>query len=91
MLTNNEFEVLQSIDGSEYGENLCDEVWTFTIADNSTLSGKTISGTVSSLVKKNLVQVGGTGKEQTIGMTDEGIKAYVEACQVKGLTPKKKV
>lgn len=88
-LTDNEFKVLRSLDNSEYGEVLRDDVWTFTIADNSDLSGKIISGTVSSLVKKGFVKVGGWGEEATIRMTEEGTKAYIAYCVANSLKARK--
>ena len=78
-LTENELLVLTAIDESEYGDGLADHVWAFTIADNSPLRGKTISGTVSSLVKKNLVNCSGWGNDASIGINPEGIAAYKAA------------
>lgn len=78
-LTLNELLVLKAIDESEYGDGLCDAVWTFTIEQNSSLSGRIISGTVSSLHKKGFVVSCGAGSEQQIEITRSGAYAYINA------------
>lgn len=95
-LTPNEIAILSAIDKSEYGDRLTDSVWTFTLADHSGLSGKTISGTVSSLAKKGFVvctdyeaSSDGRGRKNNddaaIGITDAGVKALLET----GYKPRK--
>lgn len=81
-LTSNELAFLTAIDHSEYGDNLLDDVWAFTIADNSKLKGKTISGTASSLVKKGLITVSdrhASTHDSTVGFTQKGAGVYVKA------------
>jgi hypothetical protein len=78
-ITKNELEVLTAIDQSCYGEWLQDDVWTWDVADSVSVSGKAFSGVVSSLVQKGLVYVGGSGEDASIGMTDAGAAAYVNA------------
>lgn len=80
-LTANEIAVLKAIDNSEYGDNLHDEIWTFSVADNCSLKPRSLPGIVSSLSKKKLVSCCGAydGDDATIGMTDAGIAAYVAA------------
>ena len=89
MLTSNEFKILRAIDASEYGDALTEDVWTFTLANHSDLSGKTISGTVSSLSQKGFVRVGGRGKEQYIGITAAGAQEYIAAHKAAGTEPHK--
>ena len=79
-LTQNELEVLKAIDSSEYGDNLNDPVWSFTIADNSKLEKTSIPGICSSLSKKGLVSCTEYEENQnTIAITKKGIEAYVAA------------
>ncbi len=78
-LTKNEIAVLTAIDSSEYGDSLQDTVWTFTIAQNSSLTPRSIPGIVASLLKKGLVHVGESDGEKTIGITDGGVAAYINA------------
>lgn len=83
-LTANELAVLNAIDESEYGDTLRDPVWTFTIEDNSALSGRVISGVVSSLHKKGLVISSGSGRDQQIEITAKGVEAFIAATKMAG-------
>ena len=81
-ITKNELAALAAIDASEYGSYLSDEIWSFSIADNSELKPKSIPGIVASLSKKGLVVCGGSGREgdwKTCGMTPAGIAVYLAA------------
>lgn len=77
-LTPNQFAVLSAIDTSEYGCDLGDAVWTFTIADNCGLSSRSIPGTIGSLIRKGFVKSCG-GPEANIHMTEAGELAYIAA------------
>lgn len=78
-LTAKEFEALKAIDESEYGDDLLDSVWSFTIVDNSTLNTRSVGGVVASLVKKGFVKcdTGSGDDEASVGMTHAGAKAYI--------------
>lgn len=86
-LTANELELLEAIDNSEYGCYLTDEVYYFTIEDNSALNAKSIPGILGSLVKKGLVNTsvldfnfnGKDVSEETVWITEPGANAYVAA------------
>lgn len=78
-LTDYEFEIMRAIDKSEYGQSITDDVWTFTLQDNSYLPSTSIPGIVSSLVKKGFVTSQRMGKDSTIRMTKKGVIAYCEA------------
>lgn len=78
-LTANELAVLTAIDASEYGDQITDAIWAWSVADHCKLTGKTISGTVSSLQKKGLTKSGDSGRDATICMTDEGVRVYAAA------------
>lgn len=93
-LTKFELAVLTAIDNSEYGEYLLDEIWSFSVTQNMPEDGpkgRSISGVVSSLSKKGLVHCGGTwGQDMaTIGMTEAGVKLYVETITAAGGKVKK--
>jgi hypothetical protein len=84
-LTEKEVKVLKAIDESEYGDGLLDDVWSFTIADNSDLIPASIGGIVGSLVKKGLV-VGDTSYDDDyLGMTEAGVEAYVNAVGIENV------
>lgn len=78
-LTTNELAVLRAIDSSEYGDALCDQIWSFSIADNSDLPQRSIPGIVSSLAKKGLTVSGASGGEDTVAMTLFGATTYINA------------
>lgn len=96
-LTANERKVLVGIDASEYGDDLQDSVWLFSVRDRSNVRGLTLSGTVASLVKKGLVKVAGGSRPLTsdtnadrdheIRITDAGVAALTAS----GYVPKKAV
>lgn len=88
-LTMLELSVLAAIDASEYGDELTNEIWMFSVTDNMEDGGATpkqLPGVVSSLVKKGLVKSGGTGNDAGVHMTDAGAGAYMAAA---GLNRKK--
>lgn len=78
-ITDMELQVLKAIDASEYGSELGDAVWTLTIADNSNLEGRAISGLLSSLRKKRLVSLGNSDGGDTVEMTQLGMTVYSNA------------
>ena len=73
-----EFEkiVVRVLAENEYSDNLEDPVWTFIIEDNTNLHSKQISGIVSSLTKKGLVNSNDNGKDSTIWLTKNGVEEY---------------
>jgi DNA-binding MarR family transcriptional regulator len=78
-LTTKELAVLRALDSSEYGSFLTDAVWSFTIADNSDLTPKSIPGICASLQKKGYTRHGESDGQKTIEMTKEGALAYIAA------------
>ncbi len=94
-LTEFEFQVLEAIDKSEYGDYLTDMVWQFSVSERiQGLSKTQFPGVVSSLVKKGLAnsqdyEGRGRPNDFMIGMTDLGATWYTKACQAIGKTPKK--
>jgi hypothetical protein len=87
-LTPNEVRVLQAIDASEYGDNLLDSVWSFTIADHSDLAPRSIGGIVSSLSKKGITKSSGYGNEETIRLTPYGVGVYYATVGIKNAKKK---
>jgi len=80
-LTDKELAVLTAIDASEYGDNICDAVWAWSIAQNCpTLPATSIGGIVASLQKKKLVTTSDVGtRDAATAMTDEGARMYAAA------------
>lgn len=76
MLTEPEKVVIKAIAKNEYTNEPNEPVWTFIIEDNTNLHSKQISGIVSSLTKKELVDSNNNGKNSTIWSTKKGIKEY---------------
>ena len=77
-ITANEKKVLLSIRNGHYsnGDPLA-AIWSWSINDSSTPSGlpkRSLSGVVSSLKKKGLVECSGYGEEACVGLTPEGLK-----------------
>jgi hypothetical protein len=75
-LTELEKEILLGMNYSEYGEELGDTLWLFDCIEEG--KGKSNSGVVSSLSKKNLVKTNGEGTEQVIWLTELGIQVCKE-------------
>jgi DNA-binding MarR family transcriptional regulator len=87
-LTTLELQVLEAIDQSEYGDNLCDAIWFWAgdMAADLGITAKAVGGVVTSLQEKGFVHVyiatareRRMGEDSTINMTEAGIKAYVAA------------
>lgn len=77
-LTEKELDVLKSIDNNEFGDNIMDPVYTWSVSDYFNGEKTSFPGVVSSLVKKGLVwSDDGNGDEDCMGMTDEGFVAYI--------------
>lgn len=85
ILTTFERETLIAIAANDFGDTLTSEVWTCTIEDYMSgegPTGKALSGTVSSLVKKGLLiayNAGSDKREHTVKLTDLGVRAYIQA------------
>ena len=77
-LTALEHNVLECIDHNEYGDSLCDNVWTFSVAGYFGGEPNQLSGVVSSLIKKGFINATDTGDDASIGMTDAGAAAYLD-------------
>jgi len=75
-ITKLEKAVIAVIAKNEYSDSPEDPVWTFIIEDNTDLHNKQISGVVSSLTKKGLVNSIDDGKDSTIWLTKKGIEKY---------------
>lgn len=81
-LTKNELAVLKAIDDSEYGDNILDGVWTWSVWDNveGVENAKSFPGIISSLVKKGYVtssEDSGNGEDDAcIDMTNDGFEVY---------------
>jgi len=76
-LTVMEKAVLSAIDNSEFGDDLCDPVWTFSI--EGCVPKASLGGVIGSLVKKNLVlamEIYGDD-DATIEMTKMGADVYI--------------
>jgi hypothetical protein len=76
-LTQLEKEVLEGINNSNYGDELGCAIWSWSIK-HPTAGTKVISGVVSSLSKKGLTGHDGRGDDQTIWLTEEGMKVCRE-------------
>lgn len=77
-LTAMEIKMMNAMRNNEYQDSLVDGgTWTFTVIDNSGISGKKASGVISSLVQKGLVTVfKEKGEEDTISFTTAGKQLY---------------
>jgi hypothetical protein len=82
--TENELRVLNAIRYNYFNsaaEPVGHEVWSLQIEDSnrpSGLSGRTLSGVCASLARKGLVKTGGSGREQTIALTQAGYAATLQ-------------
>ena len=91
-ITQNEFALLRAIDDSEFGETLTDGTWSFSIADNSSLKPTSVGGIVTSLKRKGLVSVGGSGTDDAhVAMTLRGAELYTNMCAMGGLKVNKRI
>lgn len=80
-LTENEKKVLKSIYYNFFGNSPGDWVWSDCINESkfpSGLHGKTLSGVVASLAKKNLVYCDGRGRDACVMINPNGINAIRE-------------
>jgi len=75
-LTELEKVVIRTLAKNEYSDDPGDPVWTFIIEDNTDLHSKQISGVVSSLTKKGLVDSNDDGKDSTVWLTENGVEEY---------------
>ena len=82
MLTILEKNVIKAIAESEYNDTPDEPTWTFIIEDNTDLHSKQISGVVSSLTKKGLVNSIDDGDDSTIWLTKNGVKEYKQIKEV---------
>lgn len=77
-----ELAILTAIVSSEYGSGEADtgSIWTFSVWDNIDRavcpSRRSLSGGISSLVKKGLVSSYEAGNDSTIRLTNDGVAAY---------------
>jgi len=85
-ITKLEKDVIMIIAENEYNDTPEEQVWTFVINDFTSLTGKQVSGVVSSLTKKGLVSSIDSGNDSTIWLTKYGLKEY---SRIKGEKDKK--
>ena len=88
-LTKKELAVLKAIDRSEYGDQLTDTIWTFSIFYNISdeeirsegITERSLGGIIASLNNKGLVRShkGCEPNEDTVTITDAGAKVYIDA------------
>ena len=83
-ITTNERAVLEAIRDSEYNDGAdTSAIWTFSVWDNidRTIvpSRKSLGGIIASLVAKDLVREGGSGKDAQIALTQAGLDAITVA------------
>ena len=84
-LTNKELAVLTAIDKSEYGDNITDPVWSWSIWDNinrEVVPNKaSLGGIVASLVEKEYIysDTDGHKDDRCTGFLDDGLTVYYEA------------
>ena len=72
-LTEMEITALTEIPQDDFYENGFEScIWSDVFCDNSNIEGKKIRGVLSSLVKKGMIEVNGTGREATISLTQMG-------------------
>ena len=77
-LTELEKDVIVAITENEFSNIPGDPVWSWSIADNAKITKtEQISGVVSSLVKKGLVETNDeSGDNSTVELTEEGVREY---------------
>lgn len=75
-LTPSEKLILEGINNSNYGDQLGDPIWSWSI--ECSITGKERSGVCSSLAKKGLIADDGAGKDGTTWLTDLGIQVCKE-------------
>jgi len=75
-LTDLEKLVLEGINNSDYGSELGDEIWSWSI--NCSVTGKMLSGVCSSLKKKGLIDSRDDGEDSTTWLTELGIQISKE-------------
>ncbi len=76
-LTDKETSVLKAVVENEYNGDDFEPVWTWSVADNAGVTGKTFSGVVASLTKKGYVSSWEHDKNQEVMvLTDAGKEVY---------------
>jgi len=78
-LTENEIKVLNAICHNFYGDGPGDHIWSDSINDShkpSGIEGKALSGVVSSLTQKGMVETGGDKKDATCWVTEAGMNYF---------------
>ena len=82
-LTEKELSVLKAIDFNEFGDDVMDPVYTWSVFDYASgVESTSFPGVVSSLVKKGYVWSDTDNRDEDdncMGFTDEGLVAYKEA------------
>ena len=80
-LTEKELAVLKAIDMSEYGDNIMDAIWTWSVADNMDrdiiANDSSLGGIIASLTKKGFVWSCEDGEDSSIEFTEDGFNAYI--------------
>ncbi len=80
-ITEKEMEVLKAIDSNEYGDEMTDAKWTWSVVGDLDMDKASIGGVVASLSKKGLIYADSVerhGNEATIALTDEGAEFLIQ-------------
>lgn len=82
-VTTKEMIVMKVIADNEYGDEMTDEKWTWSISNDlsSDIPASSLGGIISSLSKKGLVSVDSVemnGAESTMSLTDEAAEILIE-------------
>lgn len=76
-LTDNETEIMVAIRNNEYSDDLTDcAPWTFCFEWNTSISKRSIRGVLSSLVKKELIEVEPYDGDTMTYLTEKGANRY---------------
>jgi DNA-binding transcriptional regulator PaaX len=72
-VTDMERAVLGAYFRTDYGDGPGSETWSFDVISHSGIEGRQARGAMSSLVKKGLIYVNGSGKDAATALTEAGI------------------
>ena len=82
-ITDKEYAVMKAIDNSEYGDELTDHIWSWSVWDNIdtdiVTAATSVGGIVASLEKKGLVSTSlDSGDDASLGLTEEGADVLID-------------
>lgn len=81
-LTKMETKIMNATRANEFEDAYQSEIsgpWTFSVIENSKIDPKKAKGVISSLVKKELIEISGEGEETMVLLTEAGKKIFEEA------------